>query len=1378
MRILWGIFRRLIFLFVFSFICLNTVLLVVLNSAKVQTLVVESLNASLFKSFDLEAKVNFISVNFFTSTIRFKNVQIYSTKNGTKTGPFKVFEVSSIGIGVEPVLSYIRRKPVIYEVVLDGLNLNLKYDDLGNLVFPFQFSSSKAIEPVNLKKIIHLISKEFPKKLSLKNAKIKFGEISDKNFQSFNIDEIVLQSASEKNSIAQFFVSSRFSGGIFRFPKLHSEEIQLQELSSQIHLAETGEILLSKINLESSLGKADFGGSVKLNLDDISQSSFDLRIKTDIKFDKVMPLVGLSGAGEISFAGKLESKKGILQMPVAQGKLNWKSLKIDSFDVYEGIAEASFKDLSIEAKKIEIKTPLGGQLNGEGQFSLKNDFPFDLNVNISRFGFGELMKGLGAAQNIAQFNVDALDADVSGRMIAPGKKLFELKVSTNATVSGLIIPPLHNEKAKPLPECRVALELYASAEEVNFNETSGECDGKKIALVDVPKGYIKFNKSHDTYFEINAQDFDMSYLEYFLGFPTAGMGNLKGLLAGSQSKILQFDADIDATNVLLYGVKYRTLKGKLGVNGERAFGKNVLGTAQIAGSDKVTSINLKRFSVAYKNVDSLFEGTLFGDLEPMRDALETYIPKNFPDFGGKIGQVNVFLQGPLMSPKKWELNSAVLLGDSFIGQLQTKDVKIRLNCKLENCFNSQVIATGLSNHMQKNALNGSVLVADIAAFNQKNVLGRAKLTSFPLSVFSGNNQNFDGALSVDLDISGSWEKWSGSVRSYVDSFKFNDLALGNFSFDAVTHDGGDINGVLQGRYQQLYSRLRMPHNLSSEATLYTRFSGFDAGFLIEPAKRAKQSVFLQVDGEATLVGPGPLNPSLKTGKNWYDLYSINGSIDRINAQFNQVYLKLDQQVKFSTESSIFNLKPLQLRGSKTEFLLDGKFDFENFETDALLVGKVDFGILSAFTDRVSAASGEINGKMKVTGVYPDLKVSGNADISGDSLNIKEYSPAFTGIKGSIIFEDDNLEIRNFHAEKGQGSVDLVGSVGWNFDSTSGVSNGLKLALKLEANDAQIRIPIPVIDALDTTIDGSLELTGDDFPYSLSGQIQLKKARGYKDITCQQAVFATPERREHELVREQKPLANLAISIDADESIVLQTECLKGKMSTYLKVTGNTNVPVFSGMQVVNVGTVQFLKSKFEIQKADITYDNPIRIDPRLEVQLMAKIDNYKVFISIDGFFSQRRVSFWADPAVTPEGDTLNSSDILGMISSGKAPVRGERQSMGSSILSQAVGMAYTSTAIDESLSLAFARITGGFIDSVQIQPLMENGQVKLKARVSRSLGERLNLGLDLDQGNNQTLTGTVLLNEGVNLLGGFERRSEGEAYSEYTGGLRFQFGSR
>jgi outer membrane usher protein FimD/PapC len=77
--------------------------------------------------------------------------------------------------------------------------------------------------------------------------------------------------------------------------------------------------------------------------------------------------------------------------------------------------------------------------------------------------------------------------------------------------------------------------------------------------------------------------------------------------------------------------------------------------------------------------------------------------------------------------------------------------------------------------------------------------------------------------------------------------------------------------------------------------------------------------------------------------------------------------------------------------------------------------------------------------------------------------------------------------------------------------------------------------------------------------------------------------------------------------------------------------------------------------------------------------------------------------------------------------------------------------------------------------------VIESGQTRWRARVSRSLGERLSLGLDIEQGqfvNNQSINGTVYVNESVNVLGGFDRKSEqNDQYYELSGGLRFQFGS-
>jgi hypothetical protein len=95
---------------------------------------------------------------------------------------------------------------------------------------------------------------------------------------------------------------------------------------------------------------------------------------------------------------------------------------------------------------------------------------------------------------------------------------------------------------------------------------------------------------------------------------------------------------------------------------------------------------------------------------------------------------------------------------------------------------------------------------------------------------------------------------------------------------------------------------------------------------------------------------------------------------------------------------------------------------------------------------------------------------------------------------------------------------------------------------------------------------------------------------------------------------------------------------------------------------------------------------------------------------------------------------------------------------------------------DDPLSQAVSRITRGFVDRFELQPILESGQSSWRARVSRELGEKFNLGLDIES-NSQSLTGEIFINESVNILGGFDRRSsQVGSYSELKGGFRFQFG--
>jgi translocation and assembly module TamB len=388
------------------------------------------------------------------------------------------------------------------------------------------------------------------------------------------------------------------------------------------------------------------------------------------------------------------------------------------------------------------------------------------------------------------------------------------------------------------------------------------------------------------------------------------------------------------------------------------------------------------------------------------------------------------------------------------------------------------------------------------------------------------------------------------------------------------------------------------------------------------------------------------------------------------------------------------------------------------------------------------------------------------------------TPALSDISGKIRFDDNKLEVLTLKGKKGEGDWDLAGSMNWAaWLEDPNLSPAL--AMRLQARNAQVRIPVPYVESFDTTLNANVELTGDATPYALTGDVQILRAFAYREKTCQELLSEERRTVVEDLTIGSQSILRFDLNFQSEQGIILQTACLRARASANVRLTGNANTPLLTGSVATESGTVSFLKSHFNIQKMDLIFDNPVRLDPRLDIQLVSKIENYNISVSVDGTLSRRRTNLWVDPSSTPDGVSLTRSDIFRMLSSGRAPERAGTG--GQAIASQVAAYGTSVLALDDSLTQAANRLTGGFIDTVELQPLIENGQTKWRARVSRSLGERLSLGLDIEQGqavNNQSLSGTVYLNDSVNLLGGFDRRSEQtEQYYELSGGLRFRFGS-
>jgi hypothetical protein len=305
------------------------------------------------------------------------------------------------------------------------------------------------------------------------------------------------------------------------------------------------------------------------------------------------------------------------------------------------------------------------------------------------------------------------------------------------------------------------------------------------------------------------------------------------------------------------------------------------------------------------------------------------------------------------------------------------------------------------------------------------------------------------------------------------------------------------------------------------------------------------------------------------------------------------------------------------------------------------------------------------------------------------------------------------------------------------------------------------------------MDGQIELVGRGKPYLVNGDLRISKGRAYKDATCQELLrVGSSSSPEASIANQAKPFAQLNLGLEADNSFTLQTSCIRGRVSAALKITGSETEPIVAGQIRLDNGQLNLLKTRFEVTRADAIFDNLVRIEPRLDAQMVAKIERYNVFVGAEGPLSRPRLNIWSDPSTGPDGMPLSRPTLIRMISTNRGPGETTQTAVTQALANGVVGF------FDDPLSQAVSRITRGFVDRFELQPILESGQSSWRARVSRDLGEKFNLGLDFEP-NSQSLTGEIFINESVNVLGGFDRRStQIGTYSELKGGFRFQFGGK
>jgi translocation and assembly module TamB len=301
-------------------------------------------------------------------------------------------------------------------------------------------------------------------------------------------------------------------------------------------------------------------------------------------------------------------------------------------------------------------------------------------------------------------------------------------------------------------------------------------------------------------------------------------------------------------------------------------------------------------------------------------------------------------------------------------------------------------------------------------------------------------------------------------------------------------------------------------------------------------------------------------------------------------------------------------------------------------------GGINLAILQLFqSDIVAQGNAVVNAS--VTGSLRDPQVNGRLELHGASLYLGDIPVGVDNANGLIAFDRSRANIEKLTAEVGGGKVAFGGFVGFNAGT---------LLYRVQASADQVRIRYP--EGVSTTLTAALDLTGSSQNSLVSGTITIVRA-GFTPKADVGSLLAATAKPISAPVAPNEYLRNiqLDVRIESGPSLQFQTSLTRDlEAEVDLRLRGNAARPTLIGEVSVNEGEVNVFGNKYTINRGEIRFTNPTRIEPVFDVDLETKARGITVNISFTGTLNRINLTYRSDPP-------LQSSEIVALLAVGRDP---------------------------------------------------------------------------------------------------------------------------
>ena len=493
----------------------------------------------------------------------------------------------------------------------------------------------------------------------------------------------------------------------------------------------------------------------------------------------------------------------------------------------------------------------------------------------------------------------------------------------------------------------------------------------------------------------------------------------------------------------------------------------------------------------------------------------------------------------------------------------------------------------------------------------------------------------DGTISLVADANGTLEQPGLKANLKLANLVVQGKPIGDATVDA--HSEGKVvfynmRSTLIGTQLAAEGQTELTGNFETKAKLTV--TGLDVAKPLALFQPGGIKATSNISGLVNISGPAK-TPQRLMGQAEFNNFELTSQ---------GITLRAAEPLRIGLKDGLATLDQVHITGPDTDLRASGTaqvFGAVNAKTkqpDAL-AGRVDLNAsgsinvaLAHTLDPDYLTSGKVVFAMGANGTISNPALTGQVEFQRVNISIDGIPNGLSDMNGTLVFNEDRLNVQTLTAKTGGGLLKLGGFLTYK--------NGLYADLTATGDVVRVRLY-----GLSGTGNAKLRLQGGPQSALLSGNVLLTRFGVGADVDF--AAFAgtggvsappDPAAPSNKI--------RLDVRVTSSPQLDFQNSYAKLAGTVDLTVRGTIADPSVLGRIQITDGSATFAGTKYQLQRGDIYFSNPVRIDPIIDLDATARVENYDVTVGLHGTTTNLKPTYRSEPP-------LSEADVFALLALGR-----------------------------------------------------------------------------------------------------------------------------